>query len=182
MNTMLPPARPRLTREAALKALSAAGVTVAPGELIVGAIRGYYQDNHADNRRGIYDDCIFILGPEHFSTYNGNTDPSVTRPGVASLALGVHEYRPGNHGISRPGGGYPAFRPATRGEVLPVTRDGETNPRPGVAMNIHRGLRNSTSSLGCQTVFPDQWEAFRASVMDQLRRTGQKKFRYALMQ
>jgi hypothetical protein len=180
MKSFLPPARPRLSRDRALMVLGLAGAAVGNGELIVGAIRGYYQDNHANNRRGIYDDCIFVVGPEHFSAYNGNTDPSVFRKGVASLVPGIHEYRPGNHGMSRPGGGYPAFRPATPGEALPVTRDGHAGILMGIALNIHKGGRNTTSSLGCQTIHPDQWAAFHATVMDQLRRTSQETFRYVL--
>ena len=58
------------------------------------------------NDRGIYDDAIFINSPSGCMAFNANVDPSVFRPGVATLAPGLHVYKKGNHGISRPGGGY----------------------------------------------------------------------------
>lgn len=151
-----------------------------PEQVIVVGIRGYYYKNSADNKRGIYDDAMFIVGPGHFSSYNANVDPSVFRPGIATLRPGVYSYRPGLHGISRKNP-YPAFRPATKGEELPVFRDGDPKPRPGVAINIHRGGRNTTSSEGCQTITPDQWDAFHATLTDQLKRNQQKVFDYHLV-
>lgn len=155
-----------------------------PAVYLVG-VRGYYFNTlgkPGTNDRGIYDDAIFIVGPETFAAFRANTDPSVFRKGIASLVPGVHLYRPGKHGISRPGGGYPAFRPATRNEELPVTRDGVVNPRPGVAINIHRGGRNTTSSEGCQTIPPAQWDAFHALLTKELKAAGQKTFPYILLE
>jgi lysozyme len=37
-------------------------------------------------------------------------------------------------------------------------------------INIHRGGWNGTSSEGCQTIPPDQWPAFIATVTDQVKR------------
>jgi lysozyme len=153
-----------------------------PAVYLVG-VRGYYRDTMGKpgtNDRGIYDDAAFIVGPETFAAFNFNTDPSAWRKGIATLVPGVHPYRPGNHGISRPGGGYPAFRPATKNEELPVTRDGVAVPRPGVAINIHRGSRTTTSSEGCQTVPPAQWDAFHALLTKELKAAGQKTFPYIL--
>lgn len=152
--------------------------------VVLVGVRGYYRDSMGKpgtNDRGIYDDALFIVSPTHFSSWNANTDPSTHRPGIASLVPGVHRYRPGNHGISRPGGGYPAFRPATKNEELPVTRDGVPNPRPGVAINIHRGSRTSTSSEGCQTVPPQQWDAFHAALSGEMKRHKVTTFPYLLM-
>lgn len=147
--------------------------------------RGYYSDTMGKlgvNDRGIYDDAMFIVSPRHFSAWNANTDPSVFRPGIATLALGVHRYKRGNHGISRPGGGYPAFRPATKNEELPVTRDGvPSNPRWGVAINIHKGGKNSTSSEGCQTIPPHQWDAFYSTLDRELKEFKQPSFPYLLV-
>lgn len=185
---MLPSSRPRATRQLierlAAKAAKAAGIELPP--VYAFAVRAYYRDTMGKpgvNDRGIYDDAIFIVGPETFAAFNANTDPSRFLAGIASLLPGVHWYRPGNHGISRPGGGYPAFRPATKGEALPVKRDGESaipSKRPGIAINIHRGGINGTSSEGCQTIPPRQWDAFHALLTDQLRRAGQKRFPYIL--
>lgn len=157
-----------------------------PTMCVIG-VRGYYRDTMGKpgtNDRGIYDDAIFVLGKDTFASFNANTDPSIFRSGIASLLPGWHPYRPGNHGISRPGGGYPAFRPATNGEALPVKRDGESavpSKRPGIAINIHRGGRTTTSSEGCQTIHPDQWEAFYAVTRLEMKRAGLVRFWYGLL-
>ena len=155
-------------------------------EMLVVGVRGYYRDSmgkRGGNDREIYDDALFVIGANTLASFNANTDPSAWREGVASLLTGCHPYRPGNHGISRPGGGYPAFRPATNGEALPVSRDGETgrSKRDGVAINIHRGGRNSTSSLGCQTIHPDQWDAFYSVTRLEMKRAGLVRFWYVLL-
>ena len=179
---MLPSSRPKLSAEEARKVLRDHGV--ASGVAILG-VRGYYRDTMGEpgkNDRGIYDDAIFVVSENAFAGFNANTDPSVRRQGIACLAPGKHLYRKGNHGISKPGGGYPALRPATRGEQLPVTRDGVINPRPGVAINIHRGSHRTTSSEGCQTIHPTQWEAFISLVYSELSRAKQKTVPYVLVE
>lgn len=178
-----PMANQALVEALAVKALTAAGNTAIPPMFLVG-VRGYYRDTMGEpgkNDRGIYDDAIFVVGPDTFASFNANTDPSAFKRGVASLIPGVHWYRPGNHGISRPGGGYPAFRPATKNEALPVRRDGQPEISEGIAINIHRGSTSGTSSLGCQTIPPAQWDAFRSLVMLQLKKTGMKMFPYVLI-
>jgi lysozyme len=150
-------------------------------------VRGYYRDSMGKvgvNDRGIYDDACFVVGPDVFASFRANADPSRHRKGVASLIPGWYPYRPGNHGISRPGGGYPAFRPATRGEVLPVTRDGEPgrSKRDGIAINIHRGGYRGTSSEGCLTIYPAEWDAFHALVTMELRRLKLKTFWVGLIE
>lgn len=184
---MTPNSRPKATRalveRLAKAAAKKAGVTL-PTVYLVG-VRGYYRDTMGKvgtNDRGIYDDALFIVGPETFTAFNANTDPSAWRPKIATLIPGVHLYRPGNHGISRPGGGYPAFRPATKNEELPVTRDGVALPWPGVAINIHRGGNNTTSSEGCQTVPPKQWGLFHGLMTKELKAAGQKTFPYILLE
>jgi lysozyme len=175
-----PASTPKMALSEAAKIIQRHKVTDA---VVLVGVRGYYADTMGkagQNDRGIYDDALFIVSPTHFSAWNGNTDPSAYRAGIASLVLGVHRYKKGNHGISRPGGGYPAFRPATSGEQLPVTRDGVVNPRPGIAINIHRGGRNSTSSEGCQTVPPSQWDAFYAALTSEMKRHGVTSFPYIL--
>ena len=126
---MIPNSRPKATR-ALIERLAKKAAKELPAVYLVG-VRGYYRDTMGKvgtNDRGIYDDALFIVGPETFTAFNANTDPSAFRKNVATLVPGVHPYRPGNHGISRPGGGYPAFRPATKNEELPVTRDGVRVP------------------------------------------------------
>ena len=153
-------------------------------EVFVLGVRGYYRDTMGKvgvGDRNLYDDALFIVSPDSFGGYNGNTDPSAFKYGIATLIPGVHWYRPGNHGISRPGGGYPAFRPATPGEALPVMRDGKAGKSDGIAINIHRGGYTSTSSAGCQTIHPDQWDAFHAMLTKALAASGAKKFPYILI-
>jgi len=133
------------------------------------------------NDRGIYDDAIFVCGPNIFKGFRANVDPSIFRKGIATLAPGVHWYHRGKHGITRPGGGYPAFRPATKDEELPVMRDGQPGMSQGVAINIHKGGYGSTSSEGCQTIYPDEWAAFYALVDESLRAKNQVRFPYILV-
>lgn len=176
---LVPPSRPKASRSNIVERIHAAGFDPQE-EVFVVAIRGYYYDDHDDNKRGIYDDAMFIVGPETFAAFNANTDPSIFRKGIASLVPGVHRYRPGKHKISSPNG-YAAFRPATKNEALPVTRDGVINPDPGIAINIHRGSENGTSSLGCQTIPPAQWSAFQKLLMLELKKSGQSGFNYYLL-
>lgn len=155
-----------------------------PAVYVVG-IRGYYEDTMGKkgaNDRGIYDDALFVIGPKSFAAFNGNTDPSAWRQNIATLVPGIHFYKEGKHGISRPGGGYPAFRPATTNEELPVTRDGVKVPWPGVAINIHKGGYGTTSSEGCQTIFPDQWDDFHDLLSGLLKQSDTKRFPYILIE
>lgn len=153
-----------------------------PTLFLVG-VRGYYLNSMGDpnsNDRGIYDDAIFIVGPNSFASFNANVDPSVKRKGVACLCNGIHPYRRGKHGITKPDGGYPALRPATKDEALMVTRDG-IGKDLGYAINIHKGSFNSTSSLGCQTIYPAQWDAFISLVYSEMARESAKVIDYFLI-
>lgn len=184
MSAMVPTSRPRMTEDAVRRVLAEAGVNMTVDRVAVYAKRGYYARTMgptAGNDRGIYDDAIFVVGPNAFAAFNANTDPSAFRKGISSLKPGVHRYKKGIHGLSRPVGPrrYPAFRPATKDGGLPVTRDGQGSS-VGYWLNIHKGSRTSTSSEGCQTIHPDQWPAFYALLAGELDRTGQKTFPYLL--
>jgi hypothetical protein len=156
------------------------------------AFRGYYQDTMGapgKNDRGIYDDCMCVVSDRVFMTFNGNTDPSRFRPGIATLVPGVYPYRRAKHGITtHADGGYWAFRPATKNESLPVWRDGDVRlngkgermTSEGIAINIHKGGYNTTSSEGCQTIYPDQWDNFRDTVYDLMAQCSQEKILYVL--
>jgi hypothetical protein len=69
----------------------------------------------------------------------------------------------------------------TAGTYL-VIRDGKGEDTGFFGLNIHKGSYNSTSSLGCQTVYPDQWLGYHALVLDLLKRYKQKDFPYILME
>lgn len=177
---IVPNSRPQQAKEKTLAMTIKAGLDDLV--CLVG-IRGYYSETFqpSGNQRGIYDDAIILLSPSVHASFNANTDPSVYKNGIAVLKTGVHRFKKGNHGISKPGGGYPALRPANAKEELPVTRD-EEGDSMGVAINIHRGSRNSTSSLGCQTIYPDQWDSFINLVYSEMDRYKQKTIPYLLVE
>lgn len=158
------------------------------------ALRGYYMDTMGApgvNDRGIYDDAMCVVYPGGFVTYNANTDPSKFRPatenrqGMATLIPGLHFLKQGKHGITtHADGGYDAFRPATPDESLPVWRDGQdwgVKVFKGIAINLHKGGYNTTSSEGCQTVHPDQWAEFQVQVYHLMDKYKQSVLPYLLV-
>lgn len=182
---MVPPSKPQQKREVTERLLRKAGVT---DKVALVGIRGYYKNTMGKknaNDLGIYDDGMFLVTPQVYATFNANTDPSVLRPAVATLKAGVYRYKKGKHGISR-GNGYPALRPATAGEGLPVSRyNAKTKTYydgVGIAINIHKGSYNSTSSAGCQTIYPAQWNGFINLVYSEMNRYGQTTVPYLLVE
>ena len=176
---MVPNSRPQQAKEKTLAMVIRAGIE---DRVALVGIRGYYADSmgvKGKNDRNLYDDAIILLSPSVHATFNANTDPSVYRKGIAVLKTGVHRFKKGNHGISKPDGGYPALRPANAKEELPVARDKEGDSM-GVAINIHRGGYNSTSSAGCQTIYPSQWDGFINLVYSEMNRYNQKTIPYLL--
>lgn len=172
--------RPKLSEQEARSIVAPLNL---PVKVILLGIRGYYKRTMGDpnkNDRGIYDDAHFIIAPGFFQSFNANTDPSVFRKGIAVLKPGVHWYRKGNHGISK-GPGYPALRPATPGERLPVTRDGIGDDW-GIALNIHRGGFKKTSSEGCQTIPPSQYDSYQKKVYELMDQHKQKTIPYVLIE
>lgn len=176
--------QPKITREQVLNKVLTLYKPEQLKPVFVVGFRGYYLDSMGKpgiNDRGIYDDCLCIVAPEYFQAFNANTDPSVYRAGIASLKPGIYPYRKGMHHIGKPNE-YPAFRPATLGERVPVTRDGVEGPAPdGIAINIHKGGYNSTSSEGCQTIYPDQWLTFQGMMYKLLDQHNQTDFPYILI-
>lgn len=147
-------------------------------------VRGYYKNTLGDpdkNDYGVYDDAIFISGPSGlFLSYNANTDPSRVFPGVAVLkAGGPYMYKIGMHNMKAP---YKALRQSGRVTVL---RDGidhtDTMASP-FYIDIHRGGYNTTSSLGCQTIHPDQWEDFITNTERLMNKYSQASVPYCLVE
>ena len=92
MSTIIPAARPKLSKEDLLAHIQLAHPDFKMPDLFIAGIRGYYEDSMGDkdkNDRGIYDDALFIVGKDVFVPFNGNTDPSAFKKEIASLAPGI---------------------------------------------------------------------------------------------
>lgn len=145
--------------------------------LVVVGIRGYYKNSMGApnvNDRGMYDDAIFIDSAQATVAYNGNTDPSAYRLGTGTgPKKGIASLNPGAwfvHRFDLHKGKYLAL--CQRAGVVTVTRDG-TPPYADTGffgINIHRGSYHTTSSEGCQTIHPSQWDSFITLAEDQARR------------
>ncbi|WP_306257648.1 lysozyme [Pararhizobium sp. IMCC21322] len=145
-------------------------------------VRGYYENSlgkKGANDRGLYDDAIFIIEPDGVHNFNANTDPSRFRKGIAQLkARQALRYIPGPHGYNRKNGPYPAFR---QDSECTVNRDGTGEDTGIFWINLHRGGLTGTSSAGCQTIPPHQWNEFRTLLNTLLERYGQETFQYVLL-
>lgn len=180
----VPSSRPKLTKSEAEKILKAKNVGSAP--VCVLAVRGYYSKmGGPGNDRSIFDDAAFVCSPTAFVSVNWNTDPSSYRKGrgtgaykgMASLKLGVWDYKIGAHkGVS------PACRQA---DDVTVIRDGDSGDYEDTgdfAINHHWGSNSGgTSSAGCQTAPPSQWPSYINALVGELKRYGQKTFKYVLI-
>jgi lysozyme len=173
----VPREKPRLSSTELRQRIAPFDIDRSKYPLVVVGIRGYYKNSLGApgvNDRGIYDDALFIDTSQVTAAFNGNTDPSSVHrghgrgsgKGMACLNAGAwfaHQF-----GLHR--GKYLALC-QTGGDVT-VTRDGdpdyEDTGRFGI--NIHRGSFNGTSSLGCQTVHPTQWDSFITLARDQAMR------------
>lgn len=182
--TIVPPSRPKIQLPDAMRLIDPFKLDQYPVKLL--GIRGYYKQtmgNPLTNDRGIYDDAILVLAPDFIRTHNANTDPSVKRKGIAVMKAGtVTLYKIGLHGISGPNP-YKALRQHSnvtviRDEVGEVT----DSPQNRFWINIHKGSRNNTSSLGCQTIFPDQWDLFLDNVEGQMKKYKQEIIPYVLVE
>jgi len=184
--TAIPNSKPKMSKEDVLKELAAFNLDAYQVKVL--GIRGYYKStmgNPLKNDRGIYDDAMFIVSPDMFATFNANTDPSITRAGIATLvAPQVVLYKVGIHGVS---GKNPrqAFRQASfgigviRDEKAGIFKDSAAAP---FWIDIHDGGNNTTSSEGCQTIPKGQWLAFNEALKLQLKINKQTIFPYALIE
>jgi hypothetical protein len=136
------------------------------------AVRGYYKKMGRDKRSndiGIYDDGMFVWSENGYMAFNANTDPSIRRPGIATLKPGVWQYRLGTHNITKARRRqYPALVQAA---PVTVMRQGRGEDTGWFGINIHKGSRNTTSSLGCITLPPDvRWNSFYNLVKSEMSR------------
>lgn len=203
MAKFLPPKRPQFTRSElrgfVLK--NDPGIANALDWEVVNVfgIRGYYLDSMGEpgkNDRSIYDDAIIISSPSFHATFNGNTDPNGYRKGhgksdatkgIAALKEGLYWYKLGLHK-----GQYLALIQA--GDVT-VRRDADRlatdvyrhegrdvyEEKGRFGINIHRGGYSTVSSIGCQTIYPTQYDAFIQSIKSEMGRYGIKQVHYCLI-
>ena len=188
---ILPNSVPQASREQVINMLLSSGLWSNDKVTRLSAVskRGYYLDSMGKpnmNDRGIYDDALFLISPDTFTSFNGNNDPSRYRQGIATLvAPQVINYKKGWHGYGR-ASGHRAFR---QNSDVVVRRDGgrgNGHPLGGGLFtddadsrfwtNLHKGGWGTTSSAGCQTVPPNQWKAFYSLVSLQMERYDQDNF------
>lgn len=180
---MIPRNRPQQKRQDTERQLKSAGVS---DPVCLVGIRGYYRDTmgaFGKQDRGIYDDAIILVSPNVHAAFNANVDPSAygrnpkINKGYASLKSGVYRYKLGKHGI-RSGNPYKAL---VQGAPVTVQRDGGEEETGYFGINIHRGGLRSTSSEGCQTIPPQQWDAFISLTESEMKRNNAKTLSYVLV-
>ncbi len=156
-------------------------------------VRGYYDmalGAKTVNHIGLYDDALFVVSPTCFAGFNFNVDPGVERVGMANLRSlkdgdTAYRYKPGIHGLNKaPALRYPAFVQAGQVTVDRYMGEGIENKADTgfFGINIHRGGVHTVSSLGCQTVPPEQWDAAHSLILSELARHGQTTFPYFLVE
>lgn len=172
--SMKPTSRPQISRDIVRKRMVEAGVTVP---VSVHGVRGYYKNTMGKpgvNDRGIYDDAQFVITPDEVRAFNGNTDPSTYRAGHGTgNAKGMAMLKPGlwafTLGLHR--GQYLALR---QKGTFTVLRDGAEGPYSdtgdGFGINIHRGGNHGTSSLGCQTIVPEQYDEYMSLILNSVKK------------
>ena len=184
MAVSVPPSKPRLSSGQLQNLISTFKVDREKNPLVIVGIRGYYlntQGKPGVNDRGIYDDAIFIDSPFVTASFNANTDPSVYRKGTGTQnrTKGIARLKPGlwmAYGFGLHKNKYMALIQCM-GEVT-VIRDGNPDYEEtgNFGINIHKGGYNTTSSLGCQTIHPAQWESFINLAKDQAVRLFRSKW------
>lgn len=183
-NITVPSAKPRLSSAAIKKLILSYPVDRVKYPLIVIGIRGYYLNTLGEpmkNDLNMYDDALFIDSPFATASFNANTDPSKHRKGYgfSDKTKGMGHLKPGlwfAHQFGLHKGKYLALI-QTGGKVT-VIRDGDPDYEDSgyFGINIHRGGYGTTSSLGCQTIYPPQWDSFIAMAVDHAKRLHGNKW------
>jgi hypothetical protein len=178
MSEMIPSARPQLAKPDAIKMLARNGVGIANGYPALLGVRGFYK-TQGRNNWAIYDDCIALVSMFAYGAYNANCDPSRHHPGVAVLQPGVYSCQVGMHGLSKPV--ERQYEALVQAGPVTVAREGGTTETGWFGINVHRGGAFQTSSEGCQTIVPGQWDAFLSAVKAELARAKVTHLPYVLV-
>lgn len=198
MSDIVPRARPEMDRGAVEALLRAADVALDLPALV--GRRGYYRDTMGVagvNDLGLYDDALFYVSPTAFASFNANTDPSRERPNMATLAAGVWRFAIGIHNASKDPALHPHYKALVQATEFIVRRAGTESVAPGVkdergrclgggrwvgwfGINCHKGGNTTTSSEGCQTVHPSQWDEFITLVARDMARHNVASLAYLL--
>lgn len=159
--SLIIPNKPQVKRSLIAKTLKDNNIDTKKYPLLIIGIRGYFLNTMGQKRkndRGIYDDAIILLTPNVYATFNANVDPSVVfKTGRAVLKKGFylsHKFDI-HRGVKSQ---YPAI--CQRLDKVTVIRDGLGEYTGMFGINIHKGGITTTSSDGCQTLPPNQWNAF----------------------
>lgn len=166
--------RPILKNEKVASILKANGAT---DMVCLLSLEGFF--NPGANKIGIYDDAMFLYSPTILLGVNANVDPSRQRKHMATLKYGKWPYKPGIHGLSKPKA--KQYMALVQAGKVTVSRYQEKDDTGYFGINIHRGAPNSTSSLGCQTIYPEEWQQFIDSVYAEMKRYNQKTIEYVKM-
>jgi lysozyme len=182
MNDMLPASKPQIKRDQADLLLAPFELQQYPVKLL--GIRGYYKKTMGDpskNDIGVYDDAMIIIAPNNYClAYNANVDPSRVFPGVAVLKPGgPYLYKIGMHNMQHP---YRALRQFGNVTVLRDGKEDTDNPDHRFYIDIHKGGYGTTSSLGCQTIHPDQWPDFIGTMERLTSNNSQQVIPYCLVE
>lgn len=172
---MKPAGRPKQTREKTLEILAADGISPI-GEVVLLGVRGYYKDSMGvkdKNDQAMYDDALFVVGPDVFKSFNFNTDPQKAGQNKAMLDAGLYRFYRGKHKMR-----YNALRPYPEGVKLPCTRDGVKSMCSHT--NIHKGGFKDTFSEGCQTIWPEQYSEAMNLIYSEMNKYKQSTIAYLL--
>jgi len=195
-----PKARDQVIREILSKAALPTGTE--PCALL--GVRGYRRDTmgvRGQNDVGIYDDAIFFVAPGVFIAANANTDPSrlgwnsaIGKP-FAMLCPGTWYFVRGAHKGRKPAlrqadedqsddvkipanGHFKVWRAQSADEI----RRNVAKVEEGYfAINIHRGGDATTSSWGCQTLPPAEFDEFMLTVWEVTKKWNQDRIPYHLI-
>lgn len=173
--SFLPKERPKIDIGALYRIAQQENVNLENQVCLIG-VRGFY--NKGQNQRAIYDDAIFILSPRGEVGFNANTDPGAFKEKIANLKVGTWLYKLGIHGYSKPE--KDRYEALVQAANVTVIRDKRGEDTGKFGINIHRGGWNKVSSLGCQTIYPKQWDEFIKTVKQELRFHKQETLKYIL--